>query len=285
MTLKNILKTTISNYKIEYLQAEMLLCFILQKPKEFIYTHPDYKLTEKQITKLEKLARKLSQGVPLAQLTHQKYFFGLKFWINQNVLIPRPETEIMVEKIIELTKKHFTNQTITLADIGTGSGCIAISLAKNIKHAKIHTSDISKKALYIARKNAKLHDVSSKITFHHGDLLEPILNKKIDIVAANLPYVPSDYQNNLTKSYNRGLKFEPKNALYSGKDGLKHYRRFFKQIKQLKYLPKFILIEIDSRQVKEIKKIIKTNFKNPEIKIIADYNQKNRFVLIENTIR
>lgn len=286
--LKNILNQAtklLTKYKIHSsrLDAELLLSFAIGQPREFFYTHPEHRPKPHQIQRFNALIQKRIKHIPVAYIIHHQEFFGSTFWVNKNVLIPRTETEIIVEKVISLTRKHFP-QNITIADIGTGSGCIATSLAKNIIDAKIHATDISNKALYIARKNANSNNVKSKITFHHGDLFMPILNKKIDIVVANLPYVPQTYSKKLNKFYNTGLEFEPNLALYSGKDGLDHYRRFFKQMKLLKNTPRLILIEIDSSQVLKLKKIISQNTKNPEIKIIRDLNQKDRFLQIKLAI-
>jgi len=263
-----------------HLDAELLLLFVLKKTKEFIYTHSEIKLSSAQLQKFNTLVSKRAQHLPLAYLTHQQGFFGLDFWVNQNVLIPRPESEILVEQTLKLVSQFFKNQKVVLADIGTGSGCLAISLEKNLAQAQIYAVDISTTALYVARKNSRRNQTQSKIKFYGGDLLAPLKNKACDIILANLPYIPRAYAKKLNQFYNQGLKYEPGSALYSGADGLEHYRRFFGQIKNLKSKPQFVLIEIDSSQVVKLKKIILQNLPQAKIEIIQDLNKKDRFLQI-----
>ena len=263
-----------------HLDAELLLLFVLKKTKEFIYAHPEIELSSAQLQKFNTLISKRAQHIPVAYLTHQQGFFGLDFWVNQNVLIPRPESEILVEQTLKLISQFFKHKKVVLADIGTGSGCLAISLAKNLTQAQIYAVDISTTALYVARKNSRLNHVQAKIKFHLGDLLDPIKNKACNIILANLPYVPQTYAKKLNQFYNQGLKYEPSSALYSGADGLDHYRRFFGQIKNLKSRPRFVLIEIDSSQVVKLKKIILQNLPQAKIEVIQDLNKKDRFLQI-----
>ncbi len=238
------------------LDAEVLLCFVLNKSKEYLYTHPEYELTIKQQTTFTKLINKRKTGWPVAYLTGHKEFYGLDFIVTPKVLIPRPETETLVTMVIQYCKEQkFLFPSLTIADIGTGSGAIAIALAKNLSTAKIYATDYSPAALTIAKKNAKLNQ--TKITFLTGNLIKPILNKKIDLLVANLPYLP-------TKK-NFHLAHEPRLALYSGADGLKHYRLFFQQLTKMKYLPLAIFIEHGPKQFPSLKKIILSHFPHATI--------------------
>ena len=292
------------------LNAEILLSHILKKPREYILAHPEKQLAKTQISNFKFQITKRAKGKPIAYITGHKQFYGLNFYINKNVLIPRPETEMIIDEILRITHNI---KRITLIDAGTGSGCIIISIAKNLKSKfppaifcgiQFLATDISKSALTIARKNAKLHNVDKKISFLQGNLLEPILNnpKYIKhpnnpiIITANLPYLtPTQIKNSPS------IQCEPKIALSAGADGLKYYRQLFKQIKKLnalyaiRYAPMCesgsrhpagivgALCEIDPRQTIMLKKIIKKNLPCAKIQIKKDLRGLNRLVLIKIT--
>ncbi|OGF21082.1 protein-(glutamine-N5) methyltransferase, release factor-specific [Candidatus Falkowbacteria bacterium RIFOXYB2_FULL_38_15] len=265
MTIKQIL---INTKNISPLDAEILLSFVIKKSKEFLYTYPEHKLTIGQIKNFKNLVNRRTKDEPVAYLTNHKEFYGLNFYVNKNVLIPRPETETLVEEIIENNK----NKKITIADIGTGSGCIAITLAKFLPKAKIHATDICKKALNVASKNAETHNV--KINFIQGDLLEPLKNKKIDIVVANLPYGWKEWKN-ISSAETSGLNFEPQKALFTEENGLYLYRKLFEQIQ----LPVTLYLEFDPRQKKDLQKIIKKYLPKYKIKIKKDLAGRDRVLI------
>ena len=249
------------------LEAEVLLSFVLKKPKEFLYTHPEKILTAARFKKLSQLARRRHQGEPVAYLTNRKEFYGLDFYVDKRVLIPRPETELLVEEVIRSTNNQQPS-TITMADIGTGSGCIAIAWAKNLPKTTIYAVDISKPALAVAKKNAKKH--KAKIKFFQGNLLTPVKNHKIDIIVANLPY--------LAKT---NLSFEPKKAVIAQKNGLALYEKMFQQVKKLKYQPKYVCCEIDPRQTDKFKKMVLNFFPDALVKIKKDLAGLDRVALIK----
>jgi len=205
-------------------------------------------------------------------------FCDLEILVNENVLIPRIETEKIVELVenyINENSKRLSNE-INILDIGTGSGCIAIALAKIIKHAKITAIDISEKALEVAKTNAKKHNVENKIEFVQNDLLSEY-NKKHDIIVSNLPYIPTDYIQNLNDSVK---KFEPILALDGGKEGFELYRKLFKQIIYNDINPKFIIIEFDDTH-SEIALIEgKKYFPNHHVSIKKDKYGYDRFLSI-----
>lgn len=256
------------------LDAEVLLSFILNKPKEFLLTNLKSSITFWQKVKFLLLINKRKNGWPIAYLTSNKEFYGLNFFVNRNVLIPRPETEILVEYIISEAKP---NQVI--ADIGTGSGCIAISLAKNLPN-KVIATEISAKAIKVGKKNAIANAV--KIQFFTGNLLEPIKNEKIDIIAANLPYVNEDFKKQPITPANASLKYEPKNALYAKYFGLEKYKQLFDQIKNLAYQPSLIICEINPEQTAPIKEIIQNTLGKKLIEIKKDLVGLDRLIIIKN---
>jgi len=260
------------NINSAHLDAELLLSFVLHKSREYILAHSDKILINKQADKFNNLIKQRAKHIPVAYLIHEKEFYGRTFYVDERVLVPRPETEQIIEEFRNQNLKIKNNTTIV--DVGTGSGCIIITLVKELekqKNIKFFAIDISKDALIIARKNARLHDVSTKITFLQGSLLEPILkNKKFLIhnseflILANLPYLtPAQIKNSPF------IKHEPRLALTADKDGLKYYRKLAKQIQNFYHCDpaprkgrekqsrhKITLIcEIDPAQVKGIKKI------------------------------
>ena len=264
-TIKNQLKIAHNklikkNISSAYLDTELLLSFVIGKPREYILAHLDFKLTKNQILKFNKLIAARAKNIPLAYLTQVKEFYGRNFYIDRRVLVPRPETEMIIEECKMQNEecrmknapacrrgRECKNNTYVI-DVGTGSGCIIITLTKELKYKnlKFLATDISKDALTVARKNAKLHGVDKKIKFLQGNLLDPILkNKKFVIrhlpaaclsgrqgrqgssfvICANLPYLtPVQIKNSPT------IKYEPKLALSAGKDGLKYYRKLAKQL-------------------------------------------------------
>ncbi|MDX9893345.1 MAG: peptide chain release factor N(5)-glutamine methyltransferase [Patescibacteria group bacterium] len=255
------------------LDAEILLSLVIKKPKEYFYTYPNKQISCQKINKFKNLIIQRSKAIPIAYLTNQKKFFGLNFYVNRNVLIPRPETELLVEETIKLA-----GSTATIADIGTGSGCIAVSLANNLKQAKILASDISPQALKVSKKNAKINRV--KINFKIGSLLKPWVDEKLEIIVANLPYGNKKIWQDLTPREKKSLFFEPKIALYAPELGLGLYRQLFNQINKLKHRPKYLIAEIDPSQNQTIKNMAKKYFPLAEIIIKKDLAKLNRMVII-----
>jgi len=256
------------------LDAEILLSFVIKKNKTFLYTYSEYQLTTTQLTKFKKLINRRAQGEPIAYLIGSKEFYGLNFIVNKHILIPRPETEIIVTEILNNKKIKI------ITDIGTGSGCIAISLAKNNPELKIYASDISPSAIKIAQKNATNNKVNQHIIFKKGSLLKPFKNIKLDTIVANLPYLDINHKKLLNSPEIIGLKFEPSIALYAGKDGLNSYRQLLKQIKQLELIPNFIYLEINPLQLTGIKKIIKLSFPQAKVSIKKDLAGQTRLIII-----
>ena len=278
MTIKQVVKTYSQKLKSKssspILDIELLLTKTLNKPKEYLYEYPEKNLTTKQISNFKKLFNRRNKGEPIAYILGHKEFYGLTLKVNKNVLIPRPETEMLVEEVIKFSKRH---KPLAICDIGVGSGAIIITLAKTLK-GKFYATEISNKALTVAKQNAKKHKV--KIKFLKGNLLEPIKNKKIDIITANLPYLDEKKENLLPSSDTIGLKFEPKIAWDGGKDGLKYFRYFFEQIKKFDLKPKIIFLEIGHNQATQIKKLARQFLPAYKIKIKKDLCGFDRLAII-----
>ncbi|MBI5621993.1 peptide chain release factor N(5)-glutamine methyltransferase [Candidatus Falkowbacteria bacterium] len=267
-----------SKTKIATLDAEILLSHILKKPKEYLYTHPEKILTRRQHAAFQKLIARRTKGEPIAYLVGHKEFFGLDFTINKNALIPRPETELLVEETLNQLPTT-SSQLSAIADIGTGSGCIAVAIAKHAPKTKIYGTDVSAKTLALAKTNAHRHQVSHRITFLPGSLLAPLKNIKLDALVANLPYGWSNWKNN-TSAETIGLRFEPPRALFTGERGLKLYRQFLKQMAKRQQQPRLMLLEFDPRQTKAFTKLIKQILPHYSLEIKKDLLGHNRLIIL-----
>ena len=273
------------------LEADVLLFFVLQKSRAWVLSRPEFKLTRFQIFRIRNLARQRIKGKSLALLTGEKEFYGLRFKVNKHVLVPRPETEMMVD-VIRKQKIENRKQTI-FVDVGTGSGCIIISLAKKFKklqypipNIKYLAVDNSKKALRVAKQNAILHGLENKIKFLHGNLLSPLIKSNLITnyqspitILANLPYLtPEQLKHSPT------VQFEPKNALVGGSDGLKYYRELFEQLKSLKNKKITVLCEIDDSQADAISELIKEKLPEYKFQIKKDLRGHFRLAIINNQV-
>ena len=212
MQIKELLQK--NKNKLVSSELDNLLALALHKSKNYIYKHPDKILSRSSIQAFNKLLNKKLDNQPMAYLAGSKEFFGLKFLVNKNVLVPRPDSEVLVEQALEyLDKKNNLN----ILDIGTGSGCLITSVAKNASKHNFYASDISSPALKIAKTNARKNKV--KINFIKSNLLKNINNIKFDVIIANLPYLTPEQMKEPS------IKQEPKLALLAGKDGLDYYQK------------------------------------------------------------
>ena len=249
-----------------FLDAEVLLSYVLNKPKEHLFTNPNKTLPSKSQKRFFALIKKRASNWPVAYLTNYKGFYGLDFYVDQNVLIPRPVTEDLVEMVLAETKKQ---KGLSVLDVGTGSGCIIVSLAKN-SNGKFFASDISKTALSVAKKNSKAH--KTKITFKQGSLLQPWKNKHFDIIIANLPYLP--------ERTDPSTKFEPTKALVAKNSGFALIEKLFHQIASLLHLPQYIYLEIGYDQGPKVVKSVRSILPSYNLKILKDLPGKIRYAVL-----
>jgi release factor glutamine methyltransferase len=262
------------------LDAEVLLALTLKKPREFIYTYPEKKLSSSQINKLNGYVGRRLKGEPIAYIGNRKEFYGREFYVDKNVLIPRPETELLIEELLKIITSDAGRRPPVIADIGTGSGCIAITLKKCLPKTEIIATDISQLALNVAKKNAKKH--RAKIRFFRGNLLAPLKNIKFDIIIANLPYGEKKRWSKKTNPGAVNISFEPKIALYAKNSGLNAYQDLFRQVAGRKFPPKIIIIEIDPSQASALRKIAKKYFGNKiPIQIKKDLAGRKRLIVIK----
>ncbi len=268
-------------------ETTLLLALRLGKNKAFIFAHPEYKLSIYEYITFTYWRYRYSQGIPLAYLSHHKEFFGLDFWVNKDTLIPRPDTEILVEEVLKIIDSR-KKDIVYLVDVGTGSGCIPISIVKTSQNKNIKTFaiDISKNALKIAKKNAKNHN--TVIQFAQGNLLEPFFKQfknspnpfeknTLLIITANLPYLtPQQCKNEPS------IQHEPYSALVGGQDGLYFYEELLKQLApKIRTLPKKVelFLEIDPSQNEAIVQLMRKYFSQANIRITQDLSGRDRVVV------
>ena len=244
------------------LEVEVILSYVLKKPRAWIVTHPDTELDAANLEHANHLIGRLIKGEPLPYLTGTQAFYGLDFIVTPDVLIPRPETELLVEECIKWLEKNLTKRL--MADVGTGSGIIAVTLADRFCDLLITAIDISEKALTVAKNNATQFHVEQRIVFLQNDLLTNH-QAKYDLIAANLPYIPQGIMKGLKVS-----KFEPTLALNGGMDGLELIRRLLEQIRKNIDPGGLIILEFQYDQAKEVEKLAKAHFPSAKISILND---------------
>ncbi|MEI4768913.1 peptide chain release factor N(5)-glutamine methyltransferase [Psychrobacillus sp. FJAT-51614] len=213
-------------------------------------------------------------GRPFQYIIGQETFYGRDFLVNENVLIPRPETEELIEDVKKRALKLFdANKTLQVADIGTGSGAIAISIKKEIPSTIVTATDISIEALQVAKENAQRLD--AEIQFIQGDLLAPIANQKWDIILSNPPYIGQHEAESLSDTV---IEYEPHLALFADEDGLQLYRKMAEKLPTMMNIPSFIGFEIGYEQGPAVQKMLQHAFPNAVVEVVKDINKKNRFV-------
>lgn len=297
------------------LESELMLSAAIQKPREFIYTHPEYELSRSEERNFANFIKRRAKRIPLAYISGSKEFYGLDFFVNKNVLIPRPETEGLIDLALEKIKNNQNKGigNIDIVDVGTGSGAIIISLAKTILSADYSPSkifqknlggqatnyslpptnfyglDSSKRAITIAQENAKRLGAPN-IQFLRGHLLRPYFNQSkncqlptanYSLILANLPYLTAYEMKNLQPE----VQHEPHRALDGGKDGLDVYRDFFKQLAKFQNSSFAAICEIAPKQKGMLSKIIKASLPQSEIKFSKDFSSRTRFAKIKNAPR
>ena len=257
-----------------------ILCLALNQEREQLFAYPNYELNEKELDKLDKLIKDRNNGVPFAYLKGSQGFYELDFIVSPATLIPRPETEILVETVIKKTdNKLHHDRRITIIDIGTGSGNIAISLAKNISNIRIYAGDISLGALTVANENVEKHNVTDKIHLLHGNVFDAfnidIKKEQVDFVVSNPPYVSESESKNLEPEL---IDHEPLLALIGGEDGLCIYKQIIKDAAGWIKPDGYLVIEIGETQADSIIKLMQNELYYDEIEIINDLQGKERII-------
>lgn len=276
MNIEEILKKEINNLKqnnIENstLKAKILLENILNVKKEYLLIHSEEEVKQEDKIKYENCIKELIKGKPLQYITNNQEFMGLNFYVDENVLIPQPDTEILVEKAIEIAE---TTQKNKILDMCTGSGCIAISLAKKINNAQITAVDISNSALNVANKNAINNNVENKIKFINSDMFNSI-EEKFDIIVSNPPYIETETINKLEIE----VQNEPHVALDGGIDGLKFYKIIANNAFEYLNENGYLLLEIGYNQQESVTQLLQDTGKYKNIETIKDLGGNYRVVI------
>jgi len=258
------------------LDARVLLSHILGKPKTWLLAHPEAQPTREQAIRLEAAVGRIENGEPLPYILGHWEFYGLDFYVSPDVLIPRPETELLID-LAQAATRAALEPGLRLIDIGTGSGIIPVTLATRLPNAEIHATDISPAALAIARANAEKHGVEGRIKFYEADLFPnpqlPITNYQL--ILSNPPYIPSGTLHKLP-IYGR----EPTLALDGGPDGLEVIRRLLRQSKRHLAPGGTLLLETEYRQGTQVAALARENFPDAEIHIHKDLAGLDRVLTV-----
>lgn len=261
-------KNNIDDYSIK---LKIIIEYFFNIPINKIIVYMNKEVSSKENVEFEKILQKVINGIPVQYITNKQEFMGLKFYVDKNVLIPQPDTEILVEHVIEYCNN--INYSSKILDLCTGSGAIAISLAKYIKNANIYATDISENAIEIANKNAKINKVG--INFIKSDMFENIEEKDFDIIVSNPPYIKTSVISTLSNE----VKNEPHIALDGGKDGLKFYNIICEKAEKYMNRNGIIFLEIGYDQKENIMNIFKKKYR--EVYCLKDLNNNDRVIIVK----
>jgi len=264
-------KLRLRNIKSHALDSELLLSYILNSSREKLLTNLKTKVKKKKLNEFKKLLRRRERDEPIAYITQKKEFWKNTFYVNQDVLIPRPETEVIVEEVL---REIYENSSKSLIEIGTGSGCIIISIIKERLNCHATAIDISKKAINIAKINAKMHHLTNKINFINIDI-DKFNHNKYDFIVSNPPYINKFELKRLSSNVRL---FEPKIALEAGIDGFREIKKIILRSKKLLKLNGKLIFEIGKHQSYITKKILIENgyYIN---KVINDFSSIPRVIV------
>lgn len=255
------------------LDTEVLLAHSLGRERSWLFTYPHYVLPPDQLAKFAELLSRRERREPVAYLVGHKEFFGLEFLVNQHVLIPRPETELLVETVLAL---YPANASLEIVDVGTGSGCIAVTLAKYLPRSIVYASDTSPEALALARQNAGYHQVTGRVTFLLGNLLQPI-DHPVDVIVSNPPYVSRP---ELSETAPEVQRYEPRLALDGGVDGLEIIRQLLFQAGEKLKPGGTLLLEIGSSQGWPVRQLAASHFVKAEVELKKDLAGLDRLLVV-----
>lgn len=280
MTYKEVLKEAQKRCREANLSeqsATLLLLELSEIEAHNLYYDYDKEMDQNLYDEYEQALTRLLKQEPLQHILGYEWFYGYKFKVNEDVLIPRPETEELVANILADYDEYFKGQKVNLIDVGSGSGAIAISLKKEEDNLNVYASDISEKAVAVAKENAQAMNVD--VTFLVGDMLQPFIDKeiKVDILVSNPPYIPQAEE--MEKSV---VDFEPHVALFGGEDGLKFYRIIFENAYKILNEKSILAFEMGYDQKEAMEREARKYFPEARMETVKDINGKNRMFFIYN---
>ncbi len=254
------------------IKARLIMQYVLNKPREYLMVYDTQNVMLRQEVNYFKAIKKLCQGLPLQHITHRQEFMKMTFYVDENVLIPRQDTEVLVEEVIKIAKKINAKKFL---DLCTGSGAIAVSLAKYIEQSEITAVDISGKALNVAKLNAKNNEVDDKITFVESDLFSNLKKEKYDMIVSNPPYIKTD----IIKKLDKEVQKEPYIALDGGYDGLDFYRKIINEADEYLKFHGYLCLEIGYNQKEEVEELIRKQEKYTDTYCKKDLCDNDRIII------
>ncbi len=258
-----------------YVDAEYILASVLKCQRRDLLIYPDRTLNDDELKQFNSCIKRRGRREPLQYITGGVEFRGLLFKVNKDVLIPRPETELLVDEVIKSVRK----KEAIILDLCSGSGCIAVCIAKELNNSTVYATDISEGALAVARENAIINSAGDRITFLPGDLFAAIeslnLKGKVDMIVSNPPYVSAEEMAELQPEIK---DYEPASALYGGEDGLDFYRRIIHESPYYLAAGGHLLMEIGYRQALSIKGLIQAEKAFRKIEVMKDLNGTDRII-------
>ncbi len=254
------------------IKARLVMQYVLNKPREYLMVYDKDVLMLRQEVNYFKAIKKLCQGIPLQHITHRQEFMKMTFYVDENVLIPRQDTETLVEEVIKIAKKINAKKFL---DLCTGSGAIAVSLAKYIDRSFVTAVDISRKALNVAKLNAKNNEVEDRITFVESDLFKNLKKEKYDMIVSNPPYIKRE----VLKKLDKEVQKEPHIALDGGYDGLDFYRKIINEADEYLKFHGYLCFEIGYDQKEDVEELIKEQGKYIDIYCKKDLCDNDRVIV------
>ena len=260
------------------LSAELILAYVLSMSRIELYTHFDTTVPKEKLDNLHKIVKRASQNEPVAYLIGKTEFYSIELEITRDCLIPRPETELLVERSIDFLKRRTAKQLV--CDLCTGCGSIAVAVAKNFANADIIATDISDATLKVAEKNVEKCGLRQRIELLCGDLFDPLIPQidkaKFDLIICNPPYISAGELEKLDKNVK---DFEPKDALYGGIDGLDIYRRIAEKVDEFLKPGAALMLEVGYSQGPAVKELLEKVSIFSDIKVEKDFHNNDRIVI------
>jgi release factor glutamine methyltransferase len=256
-----ILRLTSAQVPSPRMNAELLLMFTLGRDRAYLYGHPEHELTAEEQARYDDALAQRTRGIPAQYITGHQEFWGMDFIVSPAVLIPRPETEHVIEDLLARVGRALSPANLRIVDVGTGSGCIALALAKELPHAEIHATEISPAALEIACSNAARLQLESQVRFRETDLLDGIEKNSFDFVVSNPPYVGESEEDSVQLDVR---KFEPRNAVFAGRTGLEVIERLIPQALDVLKPDGWLVMEISGTIALRVRELL-AGWKNVHI--------------------